>query len=201
MSRGGYLTSMTGAVLALVFSMLMLLTSFLWSLGGDLSRFFEERGDRVGSMWELLGKYHDAAQFLETDLSTYVDDYKVVLAETTSEDLEKLADKYDSEAFADMAAIVDKWEGLKLRLYIGMVMSTLASVAALAAAQVARVRLKAGAVTILVCSILTLGFGVLGGSALPMALASLLMLIGSLVLLKKPDGAPANEAGRVREVL
>ena len=201
MNRGGYITSMTGAVLALVFSMLMLLTSFLWALGGDLSRFFEERGDRVGSMWELLGKYHDAAKFLEPDLSTYVDDYKVVLAETTSEDLEKLADKYDSEAFADMAAIVAKWEGLKLRLYIGMVLSVLASVAALAAAQVARVRPKAGAVTILVCSILTIGFGILGGSALPMAVASLLMLIGSLVLLKKPDGTPESETGRFREVL
>ncbi len=201
MSRNGYLTSMTGAVLALVFSMLMLLTSFLWALGGDLSRFFEERGDRVGSMWELLGKYHDAAVFLKTDLSTYVDDYKVVLTETTSEDLETLADKYDSKAFADMAAIVAKWEGLELRLYIGMAMSVLASVAALAAAQLARVRLKAGAVTILVCSILTLGFGVLGGSVLPMAVASLLMLIGSLVLLKKPDDAHAGEVSRVREVL
>ncbi len=201
MNRGGYVTSMTGAVLALVFSMLLLLTSFMWALGGDLSRFFEERGDRVGSMWELLGKYHDTAKFLETDLSMYVDDYKVALDKTTSEDLEALADKYDSAAFADMAAIVAKWEGLKLRLYIGMVMSVLASVAALAAAQVARVRLKAGAVTILICSILTLGFGILGGSALPMAVASLLMLIGSLVLLKKPDGASADETGRAGEVL
>ncbi len=201
MNRGGYLTSMTGAVLALVFSMLMLLTSFLWALGGDLSRFFEERGDRVGSMWELLGKYHDAAKFMETDLSTYVEDYKVVLDKTTSEDLEKLADKYDSKAFADMAAIVAKWEGLKLRLYIGMAVSVLASVAALIAAQLAHVRRKPAAVTILVCSILTLGFGILGGSALPMGVASLLLLIGSLVLLKEPNRAPVNGQNRVREVL
>ena len=201
MNRGGYVTTMLGAVLALVFSMLMLLTSFLWALGGDLSRFLEERGDRVGSMWELLGKYHDASKFLETDFAAYVDDYKVVLEETGSEDLEALAEKYDSAAFADMAAIVAKWEALKLRLWIGTVMSVLASVAALIGAQAARVRPKAGAVTILIASILTLGFSLLAGSVLPMAVASLLLLIGSLVLLKQRGGASADAGGRGREVL
>lgn len=200
MSRGGYKTSMVGAVLALVFSMLLLLTGFLWTLGGDLSRFFEERGDRIGSMWELLGRYQGTHKFLETDLAQYVDEYKEALNQTDSEDLEALADKYDSAAFADMAAIVAKWEGLKLRLIIGCILSVLSSVAALVGAQVARVRLKAGAVTVLIASILTLGFSLLAGSVLPMAVASLLLLIGSLVLLNG-HGADASEAGRGGEVL
>lgn len=201
MSRGGYVTSMTGAVLALVFSMLLLATGFLGALGGDIARFMEERGDRIGSMWELLGKYHGAAKFLESDLSTYVDDYKTALTETTSEDLEKLADQYNSAAFADMAAIVAKWEGLKLRLWIGTVMSVLASVAALIGAQVARVRQRAGALTVLAASILTLVFSILAGSAFPMVLASLLLLIGALVLMKRRGGKVAGEAGRGGEVL
>ncbi len=200
MSRGGYKTSMVGAVLALVFSMLLLLTGFLWTLGGDLSRFFEERGDRIGSMWELLGRYQGTHKFLETDLAQYVDEYKEALNQTDSEDLEALADKYDSAAFADMAAIVAKWEGLKLRLIMGCILSVLSSVVALVGAQVARVRLKAGAVTVLIASILTLGFSLLAGSVLPMAVASLLLLIGSLVLLNG-HGADAHEAGRGGEVL
>jgi hypothetical protein len=201
MSRGGYVTSMVGGVLALVFAMLMLLTSFLWAVGGDLSRFFEERGDRVGSMWELLGRYQGVDDFLKDDLSTYVVEYKAALEKTDSEDLEALADKYDSAAFADMAAIVAKVETLRLRLILGTIFSVLASVAALIGTQVARVRLKAGAVTVLCASILTLGFSLLGGSVLPMAVASLLLLIGSLVLLNGHGGAQPDVTERSREVV
>jgi hypothetical protein len=201
MSRGGYVTSMVGGVLALVFAMLMLLTSFLWAVGGDLSRFFEERGDRVGSMWQLLGRYQGVDDFLKDDLSTYVVEYKAALEKTDSEDLEALADKYDSAAFADMAAIVAKVETLRLRLILGTIFSVLASVAALIGAQVARVRLKAGAVTVLCASILTLGFSLLGGSVLPMAVASLLLLIGSLVLLNGHGGAQPDVTERSREVV
>lgn len=142
MSRGGYLTSMVGGVLALVFAMLMLLTGFWWAVGGDLVRFFEERGDRVGSMWKLLGRYHGVDDFPQEDLGEYVTEYKAALENTTSEDLEALADKYDSAAFRDMAAIVAKVEALRMRLIIGTVLSVLAAVAALIGAQVAKVRLK-----------------------------------------------------------
>jgi hypothetical protein len=200
MSRGGYVTSMVGGVLALVFAMLMLLTSFLWAVGGDLSRFFEERGDRVGSMWKLLGRYHGVDDFPQDDLGEYVTEYKAALEETGSEDLEALADKYDSAAFRDMAAIVAKVEALRVRLIVGMVLSALASVAALIGAQVARVRLKAGAVTVLCASILTLGFSLLAGSVLPMAVASLLLLIGSLVLLNGRGEAQPDEPERGWEV-
>jgi hypothetical protein len=191
---------MVGGVLALVFAMLMLLTSFLWAVGGDLSRFFEERGDRVGSMWKLLGRYQGVDDFPQDDLGEYVTEYKAALEKTDSEDLEALAEKYDSAAFADMAAIVAKVEALRLRLIIGTVMSALASVAALIGAQVARVRLKAGAATVLCASVLTLGFSLLAGSVLPMAVASLLLLIGSLVLMKGQTGTPAGP-DRGQEVL
>lgn len=193
MSRGGYVTSMAGGVLALVFAVLMLLTGLLWAVGGDLVRFFEERGDRVGSMWKLLGRYHGVADFLQDDLGEYVTEYKEALKQTNSKDLEALADKYDSAAFRDMAAIVAKLKALRVRLIVGTVMSVLAAVAALVGAQVAKVRLKAGAVTILCASILTLGFSWLAGSVLPMAAASLLMLIGSLVLLSGHGGAQQGE--------
>jgi hypothetical protein len=191
---------MVGGVLALVFAMLMLLTGFLWAVGGDLSRFFEERGDRVGSMWKLLGRYQGVDDFPQDDLGEYVTEYKAGLEKTTSEDLAALADKYDSEAFADMAAIVAKVEALRLRLIIGTIMSVLASVAALAGAQVARVRLKAGAVMVLCASILTLGFSLLAGSVLPMAVASLLLLIGALVLMKG-QAYESADSDHEREVL
>ena len=195
MSRGGYVTSMVGGVLALVFAMLMLLTGFLWAVGGDLVRFFEERGDRVGSMWKLLGRYHGVADFPKEDLGKYVPEYKEALENTTSEDLEALADKYDSAAFRDMAAIVARLEALRVRLIIGTVMSVLSAVAALVGAQVAKVRLKAGAITILCASVLTLGFSLLAGSVLPMAAASLLLLIGSLVLLSGRKAQNGQEPG------
>jgi hypothetical protein len=190
---------MVGGVLALAFAMLMVLTGFLWAVGGDLSNFFEERGDRVGSMWELLGRYQGVDDFLKDDLSEYASEYKVALEQTDSQDLEALADKYDSAAFRDMAAIVAKVEALRLRLIIGTVLSVLASVAALIGAQVARVRLKAGAVMLLCASILTLGFSLLAGSVLPMAVASLLLFIGSLVLLKGHGGVQPEEAELSRE--
>jgi len=189
MSRGGYVTSMVGGVLALVFAMLMLLTGFWWTVGGDLVRFFEERSDRVGSMWKLLGRYHGVADFPQDDLGKYVEEYKEALKNTGSEDLEALADKYNSAAFRDMAAIVAKLEALRVRLIAGTVMCVLSAVAALVGAQVAKVRLKAGAITILCASVLTLGFSLLAGSVLPMAAASLLLLIGSLVLLNGSGGA------------
>jgi len=200
MSRGGYVTSMVGGVLALVFAMLMLLTGFLWAVGGDLSTFFEERGDRIGSMWELLGRYQGVDDFLKDDLSEYVTEYKAALEKTNSEDLEALADKYNSAAFRDMAAIVAKVESLRLRLIIGTILSVLASVAALIGAQVARVRQRAGAVTVLCSSILTLGFSLLAGSVLPMAAASLLLLIGSLVLLNRNGEGQPEEYEYSREV-
>lgn len=200
MNRGGYVTSMVGAVLALVFSMLLPLTGFWWTAGGDLSRFIEERGDRIGSMWELLGRYQGTDDFMESDLSEYMDQYKEALEKTDSTDLEVLADKYDSAAFRDMAAIVAKLENLRLRLWIGSAACLLASVAVLIGAQVARVRPKAGGVTALCASILTLGFSVLAGSALPMALASLLLLIGSLVLLGRRGNEQASW-NRVGEAL
>ena len=80
MSRGGYVTSMAGGVLALVFAVLMLLTGLLWAVGGDLVRFFGERGDRVGSMWKLLGVTMGWPISRRTT-SQYVTEYKELQAD------------------------------------------------------------------------------------------------------------------------
>lgn len=181
MNKTGYVFSLIGGVLAIVFSVMLVVTGPWLYASEEVIDFFEDNGQDMGSMWTTFGEYNRINPFLEDDLEDYVADYQKALEKVDARDLKDMGEDYEIEAFEDMADIYRDMEDYLPKLQLGLIACLIASVIGLIGAQVAVKFQVAGGVMVLVSSALTLIFSLVAGSIVPMVLASLLLVVGGVL--------------------
>ena len=192
MNKAGYVISLVGGVLAVVFSVMLVFTGPLLYAGDDVYRFIkenaatEEEGSGLGKMWADIGDYYGIAPFLESDFYDYVSDYVDVIQDIDAREFENLGNEYGRETFYDLARMYNDFEEYLPKLYLGTVACIIVSVIALIGAQIARRYRVVGGSVILTCAALTLIFSLVASSIIPMALASLLLILGGIFQLASP---------------
>lgn len=197
MNKAGYCLSIIGGVLAVVFSVLLVITGLLFFAGNDVSRFISNNGGQgggnLGKMWEKIGDYYKVSPFLSGRLDKYIKGYENAFETMTASDLEDMADKYGMDSFGDLARIYRKIDAYLPKLRIGVIACLIASVAALIGAQAARKYRVGGGITVVSAGALTVIFSLLAGSILPMAAASVLLVAGGLMQMKGPGAQRASD--------
>jgi len=187
MNKAGFVFSLIGGILAILFSVLLVITGPYFFAGDDITAFAEEHGEDVPLIWRQIGKYNDVPVLWKTDFSDYVDQYTEVLTEMEPAELRDIGDQYNnSAAFDDLARLYGDLQDYAPRLKMCVIACLIASVIAMAGAAIAKVARIAGGAMVLGASGLLLIFSLLASSILPMALASLLLLIGGLMQIVKP---------------
>lgn len=188
MNKTGYVFSLIGGVLAILFSVLLVVTGPLFFAGKDISRFVSENSEvlsdkstNLGKMWVDIGDYYGVDPLLSGSFGDYISGYEYALKSISTEDLQDMSKKYDLDSFKDLALLYKNIEGYIPKLEIGTIACLILSVAALIGAQVARKNRGAGGVTVLSAGALTIVFSLVAGSILPMAFASILLIIGGLL--------------------
>ncbi len=194
MNKAGFVISLIGGLLALLFSVLLVVTGPYFYVGGDIADFAEENRDELSIVWMDIGKYNDVKMLPNTELDKYMDEYSEILQTIDAQDLKDIGDEYEVDAFDDLARIYEDVNDYIPRLKICILACLAASVIALAGAAVAKVARTAGGVMVLSGAGLLLVFSLLASSILPMALASLLLLIGGLLQIMKKAPRPEKEA-------
>jgi len=186
MNKAGFVFSLIGGVLAILFSVLLVITGPYFFAGSDISAFAEENGDDLLLIWRDIGEYNDVPILWRTDLDEYVDQYSEILQKMDAEELRDIGDTYQMDAFDDLARIYGHMEDYIPRLKLCVIACLIASVIAMAGAAIAKVARIAGSVMVFTGAGLLLIFSLLASSILPMALASLLLLVGGLLQISKP---------------
>jgi hypothetical protein len=193
LNKVGYIISIVGGILAVVFSMLLIITGPVFFAGDDVyhfisdnSNYMSDNSNNLGKMWVDIGNYYKIDPFLKNNLGDYISGYTDALQNLSARDLEEMSTKYDMDAFHDLAGIYNKFEGYLPKLEIGFMVCLVASVAALAGAELARKFRVAGGATVLSAAALTLIFSLIASSIIPMAAASLLLMLGGLLQMAKP---------------
>lgn len=186
MNKAGHIISIIGGVLAILFSVLLVVTGPALYAGDEVRHFIAANEDDLGPMWVHLGEYYGAKGFLQSDLNDYMDDYRDALQRVDANDLEDMAGTYDMDAFHDMAGIYADIEAYLPKLETGVAACLIASVVALVGAQIAKRYRTAGGVMVLCGGALTLVFSLVASSIVPMALASLLLILGGLLQMARP---------------
>lgn len=193
MNKTGYVFSIIGGVLAIAFSVLLVVTGPYFYMGKDISRFISENREiqsdnstDLGKMWEDIGSYYKIDPLLKGSFGDYISGYESAFTSMTADDLQKMSKKYDMDSFKDLALIYKNIKSYIPKLEIGVIACLILSVAALIGAQVARKNRTAGG-TIVICSgAFTIVFSLVAGSIIPMALASVLLIIGGFLQAAKP---------------
>lgn len=198
MNKTGYVLSLLGGILAVVFSVLLVVTGPYFFAGKDISRFISANSEfgsdntnNLFKMWNDIGDYYGIDPFLKGSLEDYISGYQDVLQNISADDLDDMAQKYDMDSFKKLADIYRNAEGYLPKLEISVIACLAASVIALTGAQVARKRRTAGGVMVLAAGALTLIFSLIASSIIPMALASVLLITGSLLQMAKPKETAA----------
>lgn len=194
MNKAGFVFSLLGGVLAVLFSVLLAVTGPYFFAGSDIAEFTEENEDDLLLVWKNMGDYNGVPMFWETDLDEFVDGYSEILQKLDAEELRDIGDTYNMEAYNDLARIYEDVDEYLPRLKISMIACVISAVLALAGAAVARISRIAGGVMVLAGAALLLIFSLLASSILPMALASLLLLIGGLMQMARPK--PIEEVAK-----
>lgn len=191
MRKAGYVISLVGGILALMLSVLMIVTGPYFRLGDDVSRFCTRNQDKLGEMWADIGEYFGIGLLLRVDLDDYIDDYADVLEDLDADDLKDIGDEYHLEAFDDAARIFRDAEEYLPSLRLGVIACVIASVIALVGNEIARKYRVAGGVMVLSGSAFTLIFSLVASSIITMAAASLLLVLGGVLQITKPKLAAA----------
>lgn len=208
MNKAGYVFSLTGGVLAVVFTALLFLTGPLFSFGRDLYRFisynsgYTQEADDLGKIWVYVGDYYEVAPFMSVSLKKYITDYEDAFKKINASDLEDMYEKYNLDSFGDLAGIFRKLNAYLPKLVISVIACLAASVAALTGAQVARKYRTGGGITILAAGAVTVIFSLLAGSILPMAAASALIITGGLMQMrgrKMDESAKGVRSGGIEQ--
>lgn len=186
MNKAGCVFSLIGGVLAILFSVLLVVTGPYFFAGSDIARFAEENEDDLLPIFVSIGDYNGVKMFWESDLDDFVDGYSEALQKTDAQELRDIGEEYDIAVFDDLARLYRDIEEYIPMLKICVIGCLIASVIAMAGAMVAKVARVAGGVMVLASAGLLLIFSLLASSILPMALASLLLLIGGLLQIAKP---------------
>ncbi|MDD5018436.1 MAG: hypothetical protein PHO15_10085 [Eubacteriales bacterium] len=193
MNKAGYIFSIIGGVLAILFSVMLIVTGPILFAEDDIDEFVSENADNLGAMWTYLGDYNGVDAFLENDFSDYMSGYIEVLQNVDADELKDIGEKYDVKAFDDLADIYADAEAYLPMLKIGVIACLIASVIALIGAEIARNYRIAGGAMVLSGAALTLIFSLVAASIVPMALASLLLIVGGIFQIIKPKAAKAIE--------
>ncbi len=194
MNKAGFVFSLIGGVLAILFSVLLVVTGPFFFAGSDIADFTEENQDDLLQIWRNIGRYNDVPMFWETDLDDYVQGYSKILQRMDAEELRDIGDEYHVEAYNDLARIYGDMDEYIPRMRLSVIACLISAVIALAGAAVAKIKRVAGGVMVLSGAGLLLIFSLLASSILPMALASLLLLVGGLLQLAKPK--PQGEVAK-----
>jgi hypothetical protein len=195
-NKAGFVVSLIGGLLAILFSLLLVVTGPYFYAGSDIADFAEENEDDLPVMWMDIGKYNDVEMLPSAELDNYIEEYSEVLQDTDAEDLQDIGDEYDVKAFDDLARIYEDIDEYIPRLKICILVCLAASVIALAGAAVAKVAKVAGGVMVLSGAGLLLIFSLLASSILPMALASLLLLAGGLLQIARRAPRKSGEVAK-----
>ncbi len=205
MNKAGYCISLIGGVLAVVFSLLLLITGPVLFAGSDVSRFYTRNQDKLDEMWADVGDYYGVALFLKGDLDDYIDGYSEILGNIGADGLRDIGEQYQEEAFRDAARLYEDLDAYIPKLKLGVIICVAASVIALIGAEAARRFRVAGGVMVISGGALTLIFSLVASSIVPMALASLLLILGGVLqIVKQKDlaaikGQCAAPAGGVQQ--
>lgn len=181
MNRTGYVFSLIGGVLAIVFSVMLVVTGPILYAGEVMADLVEDNSKDLGLMWTTFGDYNRINPFLEDDLEDYIADYQRAFGKVDARGLKDISEDYENEAFEDMAHIYKDMEDYLPKLQLGLLACLIASVLGLVGAQVALKYQVAGGVMVLVSSAMTLIFSLVAGSIVPMVLASLLLVVGGVL--------------------
>lgn len=191
MNKAGYCISLIGGVLAVVFSMLLLITGPMLFAGSDVSRFYSQNQDKLDEMWADTGDYYGVELFLKGDLAEYIDGYTNILGDIDADVLRSVGEQYQEEAFRDAARLYEDVSAYVPKLKLGVIVCVAASVIALIGAEAARKFRVAGGVMVLSGGALTLIFSLVASSIIPMAAASLLLMLGGVLQIVKPKDLAA----------
>ena len=194
MNKTGFVFSLIGGVLAILFSVLLVVTGPYFFAGSDIADFTEENQGDLMQIWRNIGRYNDVPMFWETDLDDYVDGYSKIVQKMDAEELRDIGDEYNMDAYDDLARIYADVDEYIPTLELSVIACLIAAVIALAGAAVAKINRIAGGVMVLSGAALLLIFSLLASSILPMALASLLLLIGGLLQIARPK--PEGEVAK-----
>ena len=201
MNKAGYIISMVASVLAIVLSILLIAVGPVLTIGPDVGDFYTEYEGEIADMWTTLDEYNGAQPFVEADLEDYIDEHAEIIEDLDARELGKIADRYDSEAFADLADIFEDNEDYLPKLRLGVIGCLIASIVALIGAEIARRFRITGSVMVLAGASLTLIFSLIGGAIVPMAAASVLMMLGGVFQILRPSEKALRKAARVRKKL
>lgn len=196
MNKAGYCISLIGGVLALVLSVLMIITGLIFTFGDDASRFLSRNRDRLDEMVAEIGDYYGAKPLLQDDLGTYIEDFTDISEDIDANELEDIGAEYKDDAFSDAARLYRKGDEYLLSLKIGVIACAVASIIALIGAQVRKHRV-AGGVMVLSAASLTLIFSLAAGSIISMAPASLLLILGGVLQIAKPKSPAVQSPGEI----
>lgn len=196
MNKAGYCISLIGGVLALVLSVLMIITGLIFTFGDDASRFLSRNRDRLDEMVAEIGDYYGAKPLLQDDLGTYIEDFTDISEDIDANELEDIGAEYKDDAFSDAARLYRKGDEYLLSLKIGVIACAVASIIALIGAQVRKHRV-AGGVMVLSAASLTLIFSLAAGSIISMAPASLLLILGGVLQIAKPKSTAIQSPGEI----
>lgn len=194
MNKTGFVFSLIGGVLAILFSVLLVVTGPYFFAGSDFADFAEENEGDLLQVWRNIGQYNDVPMFWETDLNDYVDGYSKIVQKMDAEELRDIGEAYNMDSYDDLARIYADVDEYIPRLKLSVIGCLISAVIALAGAAVAKLSRIAGGVMVLAGAALLLIFSLLASSILPMALASLLLLIGGLLQLARPK--PVGEVAK-----
>ncbi|MGE5494694.1 MAG: hypothetical protein ACM3S4_05280 [Burkholderiales bacterium] len=193
MNKAGYIVSLIGGVLAVVFSLLLLITGPVLFAGRDVSRFYTRNQDKLDEMWTDIGDYYGVPQFLKGDLDGYIDGYAEILGTIDGDDLRDIGEQHNEEAFRDAARLYEDLDAYIPKLKLSVIICVAASVIALIGAEAARRFRVAGGVMVISGGAFTLIFSLVASSIVPMALASLLLILGGVLqIVRQKDVATAT---------
>ena len=196
MNKVGYIISLVGGVLAVFLSVMLIVAGPVLTLGPDVKDFFAKNEDNLFDMWVKIGEFNGVEPFLRADFDEYVGDYADIIEDLDARDLNKMADQYDSEAFADLANIFDDNEDYLPKLQLGVIGCIIASVIALIGTELARRHRIVGGAMVLAGAALTLVFSLVGGAIIPMAAASVVLILGGILQILPPSAKAVQKAAQ-----
>ena len=201
MNKVGYIISLIGGVLAVFFSVMLIATGPVLTIGPEALDFYTENEDDLYHMWTQMGEYNEAVPFLAADFEDYLDAHADMLDDLDARELSKMASQYDNDAFDELAGIFEDKEDYLPKLKLGVIGCLAASVLALIGAETARRFRITGSVMVLSGAALTLVFSLVGGAIVPMAAASLLLILGGVFQILVPSEKARQNAQKNKREL
>lgn len=199
MNKAGYIINLVGGVLAILFSVLLLITGSILFAGKDAYDFVSDNGEDLDEVWASIGDYNGINEFLTDDFEDYIDEYMQVLQEIDADEFEDMGKVYNIGAFDELADIYSDFEEYLPNLWLGFLVCLIASVIALVGTELARKYRVGGGVMVFCGAALTLIFSLVAGSIIPMAAASILLILGGVLQIVEPKAKQKLETANESE--